>query len=189
MFNFSYINLINLLIFKLNEFYEDIILDKNFNKTIDSISKVLIDDIIIQKIKKLIDDSLYSKLQDLSNIIIEFKHSIKQILDLKKTKELPQDMNIMNGLINNYSKIINNQNKHYLFHISNNPFNEISIFIFEYLQPPLKLIKDQYNDIEEKLLDKIFNITSTFPDYYSIIKDNLNLEFIYENISSFYKIC
>jgi len=182
------LNEYNLSIFKLNEFYEEIILDKKFNKTIDSISKVLIDDIIVQTIKKLIDDSLYSKVQNISNISLAFKHSIKIILDHKKTKELPQDMNIINGLINNYNKVVNNQNSHYQFHISNNPLNKLSIFIFDYLQPPLKHIKDQYNEIEKKLLDKIFNITSTFPDYYSIIKDNLKLESIYENISSFLEI-
>ena len=182
------LNEYNLSIFKLTEFYEEIILDKNFNKTIDSISKELIDDIIIQTIKKLIDDSLYSKVQNISNISLTFKHNIKKILDQKKTKELPQDMNIINELINNYSKVVNSQNNHYLFHISDNPFNKLSIFIFDYIQPPLKLIKDQYNEIEKKLLDKIFNITSTFPDYYSIIKDKLNLEFIYGNISSFFEI-
>ena len=181
------LNEYNLRIFKLNEFYEEIILDRNFNQTIDSISKILIDD-IIKSIKISIDDSLYSKVQNISNITLEFRNSIKKILSLKKTKELSQDMNIIDELVNNFNKVVNIQNNHYLFHISEIPFDELSIFIIDYLQPPLKLIKDQYNEIELKLLDKIFNITSTFPDYYSIIKDNLNLEFIYENISYFYNI-
>ena len=37
-------------------------------------------------------------------------------------------------------------------------------------------------------MDKVFNITNSFPDYYSIVKERLNLEFIYENITSYFNI-
>ena len=41
---------------------------------------------------------------------------------------------------------------------------------------------------KQKILDKITNITNTFPDYYSIIKYQLKLEYLYENFTLFFNI-
>ena len=182
------LNKYDLSILKLNKFYEEIILDKTFNKTLDTICIQLINNIIIKKIKELINISLHSKIYNLFNITDSFKLQIKKILENKKTKDLPEDMNNINDLINNYTILVNNQNNHYSLNISENPFIQLFYFIHNELEPPLSVIKEEYNNIEDKLLNKIFNITNSFPDYYSIVKERLNLEFIYENITSYFNI-
>jgi len=182
------LNEYDLSILKLSIFYEEIILDTKFNKTLDKICIQLVNDIIIKKIKELINISLHSIIHNLFNITDSFKLQIKRILDNKKTRDLPEDMSTINELINNYTILVNNQNNHYSLNISENPFIQLFYFIHNELEPPLIVIKEEYNKIEDKLLNKIFNITSSFPDYYSIVKERLNLELIQENITSFFNI-
>ncbi len=97
-------------------------------------------------------------------------------------------MNKINAIITNYSIIVNNQNNHYYLNISDSPFNQLSFFINNYLEPPLALIKNNYNNIEQKLLDKINNITNNFPDYYFIIKNELKLENLYEPFLDYFDV-
>ena len=65
------------------------------------------------------------------------------------------------------------------------PFIILNEFIIDYLKLPLASIKDKYNIIENNLLNKLFNIIDKFPNYYSIIKDKLNLEKINNNITPY----
>ena len=182
------LNKYNLTIFRSNELCQEIILENNFNKTIDSISIDLINNIIIKNIKNEIDEISKIQVQKIFNLTQILKLEINEILNDKTIKELPNDMNFLNQLISNYATLLKSHNNKYLFKVSDNPFIQIYDFINITLEPPLTLIKDKYNEIEELLLATIYNITQNFPDYYSIIKEKLQLESIYENLTGFYDI-
>ena len=177
------LNKYGIKVFKLQDFFDEIILDQKFNKTIDSITKNLMNDIIIGNIKEIINKSLYFKIENLYNISELFAYNIEEILKTKNTKILPLDMNNINNLIINYTKLVNSQNNRYFLNISERPFNILSLFIHDNLEPPLILIKYQYNTIEERLLHEIIKIINSFPNYYLIVRDKLDLEYIQENIS------
>ena len=182
------LNKYDLTIYKLKDIYDEIVLDNKFNKTIDIIAEEIINAQIISKIKQLFNESLNYKFQYLFNQTLLFKNEIFQILERKKTKDLPEDMNTINELITNYSIIVNNQNNHYYLNISDAPFNKLFFFINNYLEPPLTLIRNNYNNFEQKLLDKINNITNTFPDYYLIIKNELKLGNLYEPFLDYFDV-
>ena len=177
------LNKYEITIFKLPMFIDEIILDRRFNKTLDLISKEIIQNIIIKSIKDKINESIEIKLDKLYNMLELFAIDIKNILDKKETKILPEDMQIINELIINYTDLVNKQNNHYLLKISEKPFNILYYFIHNNLEPPLLLIKEQYNSIEERLLNEIIKIINNFPDVLPIIEDKLNLELILNNIS------
>jgi len=191
LFRNSFINYYNnnlnkyeITIFKLSEFLDEIIFDRKFNKTLDSFSQEIIQNIIIKSIKDKIKEFIEVKLDNLYNMLELLTINIKNILDHKKTKILPGDMQIINELIIEYSKLVNNQNNHYLLKISEKPFNILYDFIHNNLEPPLTLIKEQYNSIEERLLNELLNIITKFPDNLQIVKDRLDLEFILNYIST-----
>ena len=170
----------------LSEIIEDIFLDKNFNKSLDSISKELIENNIVLKAKKVINDLIENKTNILNFEIRKILNNIQNLLNNIETKELPEDMIIINELILNFTQVVNNLNNRYLLEIEQEPFNLLLKFTMEELQPPLLLIKREYNIIEENLLNEIIKIIETFPDYNSIVKENLNLELIPEKIISLY---
>ena len=93
-------------------------------------------------------------------------------------------MQIINDLVIEYAKLVNNQNNHYLLKISEKPFNILYYFIRNDLEPPLTLIKEQYNSIEERLLNELIKIITNFPDNLQIVKEKLGLEYILNYISS-----
>ena len=180
-----YINNLNkydIKVFNLNQFLNEIIYDKKFNLTIKDISNKLINNDIFKIIKNEINSTLIVKLQKIYDLCDDFEINIKSILDNKIIKDFPEDMYNLNELINNYIQIIDNQKNHYIFKIGKNPYILINNFINNNLSPPLNRIKTKYNIIEETLLNEIEKIVKTFPDFYSIIKDKLNLELIYEII-------
>ena len=51
------------------------------------------------------------------------------------------------------------------------------------MEPPLILIKDQYNTIEQRLLEEITKIVKSFPDNYLFVRQKLGLKLIRDNIS------
>ena len=175
----------NINIYKIEKFSDEIILDQKFNKTIDEISKYLINDTIIGIIKEKIIESIYNKTQELYNIVEAYKVNIEEILNKKGTRPLPQDMTHINEIIINYTNLVNNQKNRYLLNISEKPFEILYEFIHGKLEPPLTLIKDQYNTIEQRLLKELFDIIDNFPNYYLIIKDILGLEKMIENITPY----
>ena len=65
--------------------------------------------------------------------------------------------------------------------------NDVSSLLFDFvkynLEPPLILIKDQYNTIEVRLLEEITKIVKTFPDNYLFVREKLGLELIIDNIT------
>ena len=180
------LNKYDLHIFKLKEFFEDIILDIKFNKSIDLISTNITENLLFKNLNIKIIELLNSKIVNIFNITNSLSLQIKKILDEKKIKFLPDNMNIINELIINYTEIVNNQNNYFLLKISDNPFIHLDNFIHKNLEPPLILIKKKYNEIENLLIDKILNITHSFPDFYIIVKDKLQLENILENTSLYY---
>ena len=72
-------------------------------------------------------------------------------------------MTNINEIIINYTILVNNQKNRYYLNISEKPFDILYEFIHGNLEPPLILIKDQYNSIEERLLQKLFEIIDKFP--------------------------
>ena len=42
-------------------------------------------------------------------------NNMKEIVNQKETKELPNDMETIVQIINNYSELVNNQNNHFYF--------------------------------------------------------------------------
>ena len=169
------------------DFIGEIVIDVDFNRTLDSLSKDLIYNLIINKIKNTISNSFYSKVQILNQEIENIRINIETILNNISTKELPENMIIINGLIINFTEIVNNQNNKYLMKISKKPFNLLEQFIHNDLEPPLLLIKNEYRSIEENLLNDILEIIKTFPNYYLLIKNELDLESIITNITLLYK--
>ena len=181
----KYINIgnLNLNIFNIKELIDEIILNKEFNKTIEKVSNNLINYIIIEPIKENINDTINEKVINIYNICDEFKSNISEILENINTKELPEDMTYLNILILNYMIQVENQNNYFIFKISDKPINYLNNFIKKNLEPPLSLIKNKYSAIEEALLNEIIKIVNGFPDYFSIIKNKLNLELINDNIN------
>ena len=180
------INQYNIKIDKFFNFIEEIIIDKTFNKKLESISNDLFVNILINKIKKEINKLLNQKSILLFNEINKIQINMQQILNDIKTKELPENMFIINNLIINFTKLVNEQNNQYSLKIGNKTFELLLDFIHNDLEPPLLLIKNEYNQIEENLLGEILKIIDTFPNYYLIVKNELNLETIINNIYSFY---
>ena len=180
-------NKYNINLDKFSDFFKEIIIDMNFNKTLDNISKDLIYNFIINKIKTLINNSIYLKIQNLKQEIQNIQINMEEILDNIPTQELPENMLIINNLINNYTEVVNNQSNKYLLKISDKPLNLSNEFIQNDLKPPLLLIQEAYREIEENLFKDILEIIKTFPDFYSLIKNELDLESIIKNISLFYK--
>ena len=178
---------INININKYFNFIKEILADKDFNKTINEISKDLIYNLILNKLKMTIKDSVYNKAKVLSEKISILKIDIENNLNYIKTQEIPKNMMVINDLILNYTDIVNNQNNAYSFKISGKPFDLLFEFIYNNLKPPLLLIKNEYNKIEENLLNEIIKIIEEFPDYYSIIKDEFDFESKINNITCFFE--
>ena len=94
-------------------------------------------------------------------------------------------MTHLNEIIINYTNLVNNQKNRYYLNISDKPFNILNEFINDNLKPPLVLIKNQYNSIEERLLNELFNIINNFPNFFFVIKNLLDLEGINANITHY----
>ena len=151
----------------------------------ECISNDLFNNSLINKVKKEINQLLNQRSKLLFNEINKIEINMKQNLKNIKTKELPENMFIINNLIINFTKLVSEQNNHYSLKIGNKSFELLSEFIYNDLEPPLLLIKNEYNIIEENLLNEIVKIIDAFPNYYLIVKNELNLESTIQNISLF----
>ena len=170
----------NIDIFELKSNFDDIIYDKLFNKTLDEISHQIIYN-MINKIQNLIYESTSTELQSLYKIIDKSQIEIENKLKKIETSEIPDDMLKLNQLIINYILLVQNQNNRFKFSFGKEPFNLLNNFTINDLEPPLFLIKELYNSIEERLIEEITKIVDNFPDYYSIIKEKLFIESRLEN--------
>ena len=162
----------NINIYNIKEYVIEMISDRTFNKTLNIISSYLINE-MKNKIKESIRNSILAKTNSLIEQSQLISDNIQTMLNQIITKELPEDMETLVELINSYSLLVDNQNNRYNFIMGENPFNILNIFIKEELEPPLLLIYDKYNSIEEQLLNRIQTLAEEFPDCYSEIKNNL----------------
>ena len=162
----------NINIYKIENYTEELILNRNFNKSLNNISLFLFNE-IKEEIKENIKNSIYSKLNSFINNCNEISNNISVKLQSINISELPSDMENLIRLINNYSSLVENQNNRYNFTFENGPFNLLKNFTDEELQPPLQLIYDKYNSIEEDLINRTREIVENFPDCYSLVKENL----------------
>ena len=172
-------------IFKLKEFYEEIIYDKMFNKTLDNITSYIMKT-IHNEMKKSIKTIINNKLTILFDIIDKKQIEISQRLDNITIIEIADDMENINNLIINYQILVDNQNNRYTFIVGREPFNYLNSFIINKLEPPLLLIKSFYNSIEERLLEEISKIVENFPDLYTIVQHNLYMESRITNSTYFF---
>ena len=165
-------NPFNLDIYKIEDYILEMIADRTFNKTLNNISANL-----IEEIKNNVKENLSKNILMKINSFVEESELISNRIQIKlnkiKTSELPEDMDNLLHIINNYSIIFENQNNRYSFNIGENPFNLLNEFIHQELEPPLLLILEKYNEIERKLLERIKTLAQDFPDCYSDIKKNL----------------
>ena len=146
--------------------------DINFNKTMNNISSQIINK-IKDELKENIKTGFTQKLKNFINICIDLKDDLENQLNQIKTVELPEEMENLVELINNYNYLIFNQNNRFNFTFGEKPFNLLNIFIYQELEPPLLLIFEKYNSIEESLLSNIKVISENFPDCLSVVKNNV----------------
>ena len=170
-------------IYKIKEISDEFILDLKFNQTLDGISNHLIKNIFIKQIKEKINNSINSKIQKFYSEIDIYKSNITKILSMKPTRPLPSNLFRLNELIINYTNLVNNQKNRYYLNISDKPFNILYEFVHNNLEPPLVEIKNQYNSIEERLLNELINILNTFPNYYLRVQEILDLEGMNQNLT------
>jgi len=148
-------NQYNININELSNYINELIIDKKFNITLDLISNELIYNLLFDKIKNNLNISVISKKDILFTEIKKMQINIEKVLNNKETKYLPNNMLVINDLLTNFTEIVNNQNNRFILKISNKTFNLLYDFINYDLEPPLIIIKDTYNKIEEILLNKL----------------------------------
>ena len=168
-------------IHQLNEIIDEIMYDGTFNKTINNYSNELMSELIISKMNNSIKQLIDNKLSQVYFLIDDYKNKMINIISNIGQNE---DNQKINNITNEYQIILLNQNNQFIFKVSESPFNELYSFIKNVLEPPLVKIKQEYNLIEEKILEDIQNIVDTFPDIKEIIKEKLDIENTLEYIKS-----
>ena len=189
-FNFLKNNQVNnnsLEIVKFNEFFDDIISDINFNRTLENISERLIIN-MINLLKNKYISSLEEKLNNINDLLLYLKNQIeKSLTNINILNYSDYSISIAN-INKNYTELINQQNNEFIFNVSDKPFIALDNFTFMYLSNPLSEIKDTYSKIEKDLLNNLFNQIDNFDDFYGFIKDKLNKEKKREDIENIYNI-
>ena len=131
-------------IYKIKNYIDEIKLDKNFNKTLSSISNNIINN-LQNKVIETITTSLKEKINSFYNMNNQGINDLKILINKIITNQLPEDMIAINDLINNYIILVKNQNNKFYFRFGEAPFNLLNNFIEEEIKPPLFLIKEKYN--------------------------------------------
>ena len=162
----------NLSIYKIEDYVKEMISDRKFNKSLNDISSNLIEGIKNQ-IKNNIRSETLVKMNSFITQCDFIYNQIKIKLNQVKTNKLPDEMNTLVQLLNNYSLLLEKQNNRFSFSIGKRPFDELNIFISQEIEPPLSLILIKYNSIEEDLLNRIKTLADEFPDCYSELKETL----------------
>ena len=162
-------------IFNLNKYFKEIILNDNFNNSLDNLSDTIINKVINEEIKKTINNLINTKIKSLKDLINDTRKNISKILNTKFEKSINENMTIINNLIIKYNEIIKSQNNKFIFVPNDNLTNLTDDFFINILGPPLTEIKEKYNIIEKDLLNQIIELFKEFPDFYTIIKNNINI--------------
>ena len=162
-------------IFNLNKYFKEIILNDNFNNSLDNLSDTIINKVINEEIKKTINNLINTKIKSLKDLINDTRKNISKILNTKFEKSINENMTIINNLIIKYNEIIKSQNNKFIFVPNDNLTNLTNGFFINILGPPLTEIKEKYNIIEKDLLNQIIELIKEIPDFYTIIKNNINI--------------
>ena len=162
-------------IFNLNKYFKEIILNDNFNNSLDNLSDTIINKVINEEIKKAINNLINTKIKSLKDLINDTRKNISKILNTKFEKSINENMTIINNLIIKYNEIIKSQNNKFIFVPNDNLTNLTDDFFINILGPLLTEIKEKYNIIEKDLLNQIIELFKEFPDFYTIIKNNINI--------------
>ena len=184
-FNFfiNELNDYNIELYGLKEYIYELIYDINFNKTLNNLSDELMKELIIKNLNETFINSYNNKITQINIMIENYDRNIFQILS--KIDKNEDNLNI-NKIIMSYQEILINQNNKFIFRVSNEPVDLLNDFVKNILEPPLIKIKNQYNIIENKILETISFSLNNFPDYTSIFKNKLHVEEIFNYIESLY---
>jgi len=162
-------------IFNLNKYFKEIILSDSFNNSLNSLSDKIINKVINEEIKQTINNLINTKIKSLKELINDISKDILKILNNKFEKSINDNMTIINNLVEEYNRIIKNQSKKYIFEPNDNLTNLSDDFFINILGPPLYIIKEKYNAIETDLLNELIKLINEFPDFCTIIKNNINI--------------
>ena len=161
----------NMNYYKIKEYVEEMIANKEFNRSLNDISLNIIGT-TKNKIKKNIINSISTKITSFIDINKKINDNITVQLNAIQTYDTPDDMKNLVALINNYTDLTTNQNNRFNFIIGDEPFNFLNIYINQTLSPPILLIKEKYDLIQEDLLSQIIAIANNFPNVSGEVKEN-----------------
>jgi len=162
-------------IFNLNKYFKEIILTDSFNNSLNSLSDKIINEVINKEIKQTINNLINTKIKSLKKLISDIRKNILKILEDKFENSINENMTEINNLIIKHNEIIKLQNKKYIFEPNDNLTNLSDDFFINILGPPLNIIKEKYDTIESDLLNEIIKLINEFPDFCTVIKNNINI--------------
>ena len=171
----------NISLYKIKNYLDEILIEKNFNKTLDIISNSLIWN-VTNKLKEKVEEIANYKLIQLFSLLNDISQNLKNLTDEKEIININEDMMPIYNLTQDFFIVVKNQNNRFNFKVNEEPFYIINNFIENELRPPLLLLKNKYDLIEDKILNLISEIADNFPDCYSIVRDN----FINNRINTIY---
>ena len=175
----------NINIYNIKNYLDELMIDRNFNKSLDNISYELIKNItsgLQLSIKDLANKKMSSLFISLKNHI----QTLEKIISKKAIINITDEMTSIYNLIQTFQTTVKNQSNRFNFKVGIEPFNSLHNFIEIELRPPLLLIRNKYNFIEEQISEEIIKIVNDFPDCYSLVKDNFinnRIEDIYNYIN------
>ena len=162
-------------IFNLRSILHEFIVSRDFNKSLDNISKDLWNIWLIDNLNNKIQKILDSTISNLTAILKQQQNIIIRELENVETAELYESMLLLAEMIDNYTALVNEQNNRFKFIVSNSPMEKFSNFSSNYLEPPLSEIKEYYDMIQNELLKKINEIVSEMRDFYAEIQTKYNI--------------
>ena len=174
------LNEYGITIHQIKDIINEIIYDTDINKTLNIYSNELFNELIYYKLNNSLNELLFNQLNKVHTFIDELNSEMNNLLYNITINE--ENTNIIN-IINNYQILLFAQNNNFIFKVSEAPLEQLYYFIQYILKPPISEIKEHYNIIEVKILEKIINITDNFPDFSLIIKEKLRIYDILELIS------
>ena len=173
-------------IFKFNQYLNDLIDDREFNKSLQNISERLLKEEIMIKLKEEVIKIIYQNVNNFSDLLFSLSIGMNETLDQIITLNYDDELLPIVTENKNFIKIVNNQNNRFNFEVSDSPFITFDNFTSLYLIPPLNKIKEQYNQIEDELLKKAINIIDNFDNKYEFIKSKLDKENKIKNIEEYF---
>ena len=163
-------------IYQSKQFIYDIEKEISFNLTLDNIFENIFNVSIRDKINLILNNTIYSKLNNLFELIDFQNNEINNILRSIPKQKISKEVNKIIFIIDEYNKLVKNYKLKFLFSFSDNPFLMINEFSDKYLEPTLLTIKNEYNKIEKELMQEVIEKLNNINDFSSMIKENLDLD-------------